>query len=100
MAELTKTKAGSHRATARGYAKGELIEEGQLVPADVAVSDNWMEKTRAGSDLERAVDEAQSPRNDDPNYEGMSKQALEAEAITHGITDPGKLSKKDLITAI
>lgn len=35
------TNEGSHVAVARGYACGEMIEEGQAVPAGVPVG-SWM----------------------------------------------------------
>ena len=39
--EVEMTEAGSHVATARGYAKGQMIEEGMAVPAGVPVG-SWM----------------------------------------------------------
>lgn len=35
------TKPGSHVATERGYAGGQLIEQGEAVPADIPVG-SWM----------------------------------------------------------
>lgn len=92
------TKAGSHRATERGYAGGELIEPGKLVPADVPVG-SWMKRTDGNSDLERAIDEAQDPQPGDVDLMQLSKAALEAMGADHGI-NPRGLSKDDLITAI
>lgn len=40
--DVELTKPGSHVATQRGYAKGQIIEPGRPVPADVPVSENWM----------------------------------------------------------
>lgn len=98
MAKMTES--GSHRATERGYAGGELIEAGQLVPAGTPVSENWMEPV-SGKDarLARAIEEAQSPRNDDVDLTQLSKAALEAEGVRHGINPKG-LSKDGLIAAI
>jgi hypothetical protein len=101
MEKAAKTGAGTHRATERGYAGGEVIEPNQMVPPGTPVSENWMAKVKkGGEDLALAVEEAQSPRNDDPDLTTLSKQALEALAVDHGITKPGNLSKQDLITAI
>jgi hypothetical protein len=37
-----KTGEGTHVATRRGYAGGELIEEGGAIPAGIAISEVWM----------------------------------------------------------
>lgn len=103
--KAAKTEAGSHRATARGYAGGEVIEPGRLVPAGAPVSDDWMEpvggKKASASEarLARAIEEAQDPQPGDVDLTGLSKPALEAEALRHGINAKG-LSKDDLISAI
>lgn len=99
MSEVEKTEAGSHRATERGYANGELIEPGKLVPPGIAVSTEWMEPVNGSAKLARAVEEAQDPKPGDVDLNQLSKAALEAKAAEHGI-NPGGLSKADLITAI
>jgi hypothetical protein len=54
MADAKKTGSDTHRATQRGYAvdqktgAGVLVEEGELVPAGIPVSENWMEPVKAG----------------------------------------------------
>ncbi len=99
-AKVKETTAGSHRATQRGYAGGELIEPGKLVPANTPVSEEWMEPTKKGGEaLARAIDEAQDMRNDDVDLTALSKPALEAMAAERGINVKG-LTKDDLITAI
>lgn len=96
-----KTKAGQYRATERGYAGGNIIEAGQLVPGDTPVSENWMEKIKGTEDkAARAVEDAQAVRKDDPDLEGANIGALQALAIDAGVTDVKGLSKKDLIAAI
>lgn len=62
--EQELTRAGSHRATARGYAAGELIEEGQSVPADIPVSIEWMEPAKG----------SQKPTNDSEQPKAAAKQ--------------------------
>jgi hypothetical protein len=102
MAEEKKvetTKAGSHRAIDRGYAGGEIIEAGQLVPPGVPVSEAWMEPVSGSARLARAVEEAQNPQPGDVDLTQLSKAALEAKAAEHGINVRG-LSKDDLIAAI
>lgn len=37
------TGVNSHVATRRGYAGGRIIEPGEFVPHDIAVSEEWME---------------------------------------------------------
>lgn len=100
MADVKNTGAGTHRATMRGYAGGEIIEEGKLVPAGVPVSDNWMERVKKGDEkLARAIEEATDPSPDDVDLTQLSKAALEAMGAERGINPKG-LSKADLITAI
>lgn len=36
------TEPGSHVATQRGYAGGVIVEPGELVPAGIAVAEEWM----------------------------------------------------------
>lgn len=99
MAEVKKTTATSHRATERGYAAGELVEAGDLVPAGTPVG-SWMEPiAKAEQATARAVEEAQDPHNRDVDLTALSKPALEAMAAERGINVKG-LSKDDLITAI
>jgi hypothetical protein len=103
---LPRTKLNSHRATARGYAvpdnalgAGVLVEEGEIVPANVPVSDSWMAKVKKGA-VEDAAAEAQQALKDDPDLTQLSKPALEALATEAGVTSVKGLSKDDLITAI
>lgn len=99
MADAKTTEAGSHRATERGYAGGELIEAGRLVPAGVPVG-SWMAPVKKGTEaLQRAVDEAQDKRNDDVDLTAVGLPGLRAMAAERGINVKG-LSEKDLITAI
>lgn len=100
------TGANTHRATQRGYAipenteAGILVEEGEIVPADVAVSDEWMEPIAAKDRrLARAVEEAQDESPKDADLTALSKSALQAMAAERGINVKG-LSSEDLITAI
>lgn len=106
--KLPRTKANSHRATMRGYAvpddsqgAGVLVEDGEIVPANVPVSDEWMVKIKGKSSaVEDAVAEAQQPLKDDPDLTQLSKQALEVLATEAGVTSVAGLSKGDLIAAI
>lgn len=100
MADAKLTKAGEYRATQRGYAGGAIIDPPSLVPPGVPVSNVWMEKTKGGDKLARAVDDAQAPRKDDPALEELSVGALQALATDAGVTSVKGLSKDDLITAI
>jgi hypothetical protein len=106
--KLPRTKANSHRATMRGYAvpdggngAGVLVEDGEIVPANVPVSDEWMAKIKKGDRaLEDAVAEVQQPLKDDPDYTQLTNSALQALATEAGVTNVRGLSKDDLITAI
>jgi len=93
------TGSNTHRATEKGYALGQLVEANDFVPAGVPVSTEWMEPVKGSSELERAVNEALDPQPGDVDLTKLSKAALEAKAVDHGI-NPGGLSKDDLITAI
>lgn len=108
------TGDNTHRATQRGYAVqqateknpspgGVLIgpeEETDIVPANVPISDEWMEPIKKGDrNLARAVSEAQQDHPTDADLTALSKPALEAMAAERGINVKG-LSKDDLITAI
>lgn len=105
--KLPRTGSDTHRATARGYAipdnangAGVLVEDGEIVPADVPVGD-WMEKLPKGKRaLEAAVAEAQQPLKDDPALNELSLAALQALATDAGVTSVKGLSKDDLIAAI
>lgn len=104
--EAAKTGDNTHRATMRGYAipigtsAGQLVEEGEIVPANVPVSDEWMEKLdKKDGKLQAAVEEAQQDHPTDVDLTALSKSALEAMAAERGINVKG-LSKDDLITAI
>lgn len=107
-ADVPRTKLNSHRAIARGYAvadgsqgAGVLVEDGEIVPADVPVSEEWMVKVKKGSHaVEDAVAEAQQPLKDDPDLTQLSKSALEVLATEAGVTSVKGLSKDDLIAAI
>lgn len=107
-AKVKRTKANSHRAIARGHAvpdgadgAGTLLEDGDIVPANVPISDEWMTKIKGGSEaVEDAVAEAQQALKDDPDLTQLSKPALEALATEAGVTSVKGLSKDDLITAI
>jgi hypothetical protein len=106
------TKQDSHRATERGYAipqrkegqdppAGELIEAGKMVPAEVPVSENWMEPVggKAEQRLARAVEEAQDPQPDDIDLEQIKGDALTAHAARFGI-NRNRLADADLRKAI
>jgi hypothetical protein len=101
-----KTGHDTHRATMRGYAiasgsaAGQIVEEGEIVPANVPVSEEWMEKLdKKEAKLTAAVNEAQDENPKDTDLTALSKPALEAMAAERGINVSG-LSKADLITAI
>jgi hypothetical protein len=103
------TGANTHRANQRGYAipqagpaegrAGILVEPGEIVPADVPVSDVWMDPIKGSRNLAAAVQEAQQDHPTDADLTQLSKPALEAMAAERGINVKG-LSKDDLITAI
>lgn len=108
--KIERTKPNSHRATQRGYAipeggAGELVEEGQTVPANVAVSDEWMEAvggkrtTAAEREMARATEEALNPQPDDIDLEQVSGDALTAHALQFGI-NRGKLADDKLRAAV
>lgn len=99
MGKLNLTGSNTHRATERGYAFGQLIEPGGFLPANVPVSENWMEQADEKPALAKAIEEAMDPQQGDIDLTQLSKAALEAMAADHGI-NPGSLSKADLITAI
>jgi hypothetical protein len=93
------TEAGSHRATMRGYAFGDLVEPGELVPAGVPVSTEWMEPVKGSKELARAVEQALDPTPDDVDLNTLKGAALKAYAATLNIT-PGNLSDAELRVAI
>jgi hypothetical protein len=108
--EYDLTGGNTHRATQRGYAipqtdppearAGVLVEEGEIVPANVPVSETWMEPIKkADRQLTRALEEAGDEAPKDADLTALSKSALEAMAAERGINVKG-LSKDDLITAI
>lgn len=99
MAEAKVTTAISHRATERGYAGGELVEPGALVPAGTPVG-SWMEPIKKSDQaLARAVEEAQDPFNRDVDLTQVGLPGLKAMAAERGINVKG-LSEADLIAAI
>lgn len=105
MADAKKTGSDTHRATQRGYAvdqksgAGILVEEGELVPAGIPVSENWMEPVKGSKALAGALEEGLDPHPKDVDLTQLSKPALEAMAAERGINVKG-LSKDDLVTAI
>jgi hypothetical protein len=106
MAEAKKTGSDTHRATQRGYAvdpishAGALIEPGELVPANIPVSDEWMEPVKKGDRaLAGALEEGADPHKKDVDLTKLDKAALQALAAERGINVDG-LGPKDLITAI
>jgi len=100
MTEQKLTKANSHRATERGYAGGEIIEPGDLVPAGTPISDLWMEPlSKKEGEVARAMDEALSPNDADVNVEDLSGDALTGYAASLSI-NRGKLNDKDLRAAV
>ncbi len=95
-------KPKTYRATAKGYADGRIVEEGEVFTT-AAPKGKWMEPVKGsggGYGVQEAADDAQAPHPDDTNFEGMDEAALQAMAAERGVTQPGELSKKDLITAI
>lgn len=91
----------TYRAIDRGYVDGRVVEAGTVFTTR-APKGSWMEPVKGGGgyDVEEAVDDALAPHPDDTDLEGMSKAALEALAADAGVTQPGRLGKDDLITAI
>jgi hypothetical protein len=96
---LAKTKANSHRATRRGYVKGELFDEGEIIPPDVVVSDEWMEEIEGNGRRARAMQEALDPSPKDVDLTQVGVAGLKAMAAERGINPKG-LSEADLIAAI
>lgn len=101
-----KTGPNTHRATERGYAvdpdsnAGVLVEEGEMVPAGIPVSETWMKPVKKGDRaLAQAVGEALDPHPKDVDLTKLNLAALQALAAERGI-NPGSLSKKELVTAI
>lgn len=99
-----ETGSHTHRANQRGYAAGQLIEEGEFVPAGVTVSDVWMDPVPA---KDRAVlaatEEALDPHPKDVDLTQHSVVSLQAMAAERGINieqDGKTLTKKELIAAI
>jgi hypothetical protein len=100
MTKENVTSASSHRATQRGYAGGDIIEPGDLVPAGTPVSTEWMEPlSKKEGALARAMDEALSPNDADVNVEELSGDALTAYAAGLSI-NRAKLNDKDLRAAV
>jgi hypothetical protein len=106
MADVKKTGSETHRATQRGYAvdpktnAGVLVEEGEMVPANIPVSENWMEPVKKSERaLAGAIDEANDPHPKDADLTQVGMAGLQAMAAERGINSQG-LSKKDLIAAI
>lgn len=106
MTKVKLTGADTHRATQRGYAipegatAGTLVEAGELVPAKVAVSDEWMERISGKeAELDRALEQALDPKPKDVNIEELKGQALTAHAASLDI-DRGKLNDDDLRSAV
>ena len=94
------TKTNSHRAIERGYAGGDLVEPGELVPAGIPVSDEWMESVnKKEADLIRATQEALSPNEADVDLNALKGDALTAHAAGLHI-NRGDLSDKDLRAAV
>lgn len=94
------TKANQYKATARGHALGELIEEGQLVPAGVPVSDLWMEKVdKKEAAVTRGLEEALDQNDADVNLSELKGDALTAYAAGLHI-NRGDMSDKDLRAVI
>lgn len=95
-----KTGSDTHRATARGHALGELIEPGEMVPAGVPISENWMEPVKKGDRaLAGAMQEAQADHPGDADLTQVGLPGLKAMAAERGINPKG-LSEDDLIAAI
>lgn len=100
--QLAKKEPKTYRALARGYVNGTIVDAGDIFSTNMPKG-SWMEEVGKGKTSDRladAVDDTQSPLNDDPALETFSKAALEAEALRLGLTDAKGLSKDDLIVAI
>jgi hypothetical protein len=104
---MKKTGDNTHRATQRGYAidpktaAGVLVEEGDIVPADQPVSDNWMEPIKKGDrELAAAIEEAQDPLRKPADLSQLKRPALEALAAGKGVNVHKGLSDDDLRQAI
>ena len=96
MADTAKT----YRATERGYADGRIIEADEVFTTR-APKGSWMEPVKgAGSAAERAVEDAQKPRSDDPDLTKLAKPALQAIATERGVTNVEGLTRENLIAAI
>ena len=103
-AQLAKKAPKTYRALARGYVNGTIVDAGDVFSTNMPKG-SWMEeigKSGSAKDarLADAVDDTQSPLNDDPSLETFSLEALQAEALRLGLTDASGLDKDDLITAI
>lgn len=99
MTKEKLTTANSHRATERGYAT-DIIEPGEMVPAGIPVSTEWMEPVnKKEAEMTRALDEALDPSDADVNVEELSGDALTGYAAGLSI-NRGKLSDKDLRAAV
>lgn len=95
-----ETGSNSHIATQRGYAAGQLIEEGEFVPAGVTVSDEWMDAVSAKeAKRHKAALETSDATPGDVDLTQLTVSALQAMAAERGANVKG-LSKDDLIAAI
>lgn len=106
MAEVKKTGSDTHVATARGYAvdtktgAGVLVEAGDLVPAGIPVSNEWMKPVKKSDRaLAGALEEGMGPQRKPVDLTQLNLSTLQTLAADRGI-NPGSLSKKDLILAI
>jgi hypothetical protein len=101
--EIAKREPKEYVATDRGYADGRIIEPGERF-ATKADQGSWMEPVKKASAkqgrLERAVSDTQSPISDDADLTTFSVEALQAHALSLGLTNATGLSKDDLIAAI
>jgi hypothetical protein len=110
MADSKTTGTNTHQATQRGYAvdpdskAGTLVEPGEMVPAGIPVSTEWMEPVAKGDRaVAAAAQEAIDPHPKDVNLTALNVAALQAMAAERGINveqNGTPLSKKDLIAAI
>lgn len=98
--QIAKREPKTFRALDRGYIDGRVVEPGEVFTTRMDKG-SWMEPAKTTKyDVDKAVDEASYGRKADVNYDGMSKAGLEALAALVGVTNPGKLDKDDLVTAI